>query len=91
MRTTNFSNTPLTKKTNDEVTVEIFVKHLGEEVKIGDEGSLEDNGHVGSIEKLNGVRLDGTSDSVVLEGDINLETLEVNNDDEDEGGGDQTG
>lgn len=90
VRTTSFSKTPLTQETNDEVTVEVSVEHLREEVKVGNKSGLEDDGHVGGVEKLDGVRLDGTSDSVVLEGDIDLETLEVDNDDEDKGGRDQT-
>lgn len=77
MRTTSFRNTPFTQKTNDEVTVEVSVKNLREEVKVRNKGTLEDDGHVRGVEKLDGIRLDGTSDSVVLEGDINLETLEV--------------
>lgn len=85
MRTTSFRKTPFTQETNEEVTVEISVKNLREEVKVGNKSSLEDNGHVGSVEELNGIRLNGTSDSVVLEGNINLETLEVDNSNKNKG------
>lgn len=90
MRTTSFSNTPLTQETNDEVTTEVSVEHLGEEVKVGNKSGLEDDRHVGGVEELNGIRLNSTSNSVVLEGDINLETLEVNDNDENKSGRDQT-
>lgn len=89
MAATNFSLTPFTQEANQEVSIEISVEHLREEVKIGDQSSLEDDGHVGSVEQLDGVGLNGTTDSVVLEGDVNLEALEVDDDDEDEHGGDQ--
>lgn len=48
---------PFSQKTDQEVSFEFPVKDLGKEVKIGNECSLQDNGDVWSIEKLNGVRL----------------------------------
>lgn len=46
---------PLTQESNDEVGSEFLVEDLGEEVKVGNKSRLENNGDVGSVEKLNGV------------------------------------
>lgn len=67
-KTTNWSRVschvillPLSKKRNDKVTLELFVKHLGEEIQVGDESSLENNWNVRGVEELDWVWLSVTS------------------------------
>ena len=47
---------PHTKELHEEVSTEFTVENLGEEVKIGHEGCLENDGDVGSVEELDRVR-----------------------------------
>lgn len=39
----------------DEVASKVTMKHLGEEVDIRNEGTHEDDGHVGGVEETDGV------------------------------------
>lgn len=48
---------PFTEKTYKEVALEFLIKDLGEEIEIGNECSLEDDGNVRSIEQLDRIRL----------------------------------
>ena len=69
---------PLTKKVHEEVSTELLSKDLREEVKVGDKSSLENDGDVGSVEELNGVRLLVALHSAGAHCDLNAEAL--NND-----------
>lgn len=51
---------------------------------------MENDRHVGGVEEFDGIGLNCSSDSFILEGDVNLETLEIDDDDENEGGRDET-
>ena len=48
---------PLSKEIDEEVSLKLFVKDLREEVEVGDQRSLQDDGDVGRVEQLDGVRL----------------------------------
>ncbi len=52
---------PLSKKSNDEVSSELPGQNLGEEVDVGDKGTLQDDGDVGSVEELDWVWLSEAS------------------------------
>jgi len=47
---------PFAKEANENVSLELAVKDLREEVQIGDKGSLQNDGNVRSVEQLNRVR-----------------------------------
>lgn len=46
---------PCTEKLDEEVASEFLIENLREEVDIGDEGALKNDGHVGGVEKLDWV------------------------------------
>lgn len=71
---------PYTKNANKKVGGEALVDKLREEVEVGDESSLKDDGNVGSVEQLDGVRCNETT--LILDLELDTETLEVNNDQE---------
>jgi len=48
---------PLAQQADYEIAFELSVENLREEVKIGNEGGLENDGNVRSVEKLNRVGL----------------------------------
>jgi len=48
---------PLSKKRDNEVTLELPVQDLREEVQVGDKGSLQNDWNVAGVEKLYGVGL----------------------------------
>ena len=52
---------PLSEKTDDEVASELPSQHLGEEIDVGDEGSLQNNWDVRGIEEFDGIWLSVTS------------------------------
>ena len=74
---------PITEQLNEITASETSVKHLTEEVKIADEGCLENNGHVAGVEQLNGVATAGT---LLAAGkwEVDLEALEVDDHAEDQ-------
>jgi len=53
--------------------------HLGEEVEVADEGGQQDDGHVARVEELDGVL---ALLAARLEGDVDLEALQVDDDQE---------
>lgn len=75
---------PTTEEGNEEVTAKLLVENLGEEVELRNESTLQDNGHVGCVEQLDGVCSGSTSLLGGLNGEFYSEALEVNNDYEDE-------
>ena len=54
---------PLSKETDEEVTFELLVEDLGEEVQVRHKGSLQDDGDVRSVEQLDWIWLLITLDS----------------------------
>lgn len=47
---------PTSEDGGDEVSLEVTVKHLREEVNVGDECTHKDYGHVGGVEESDWVR-----------------------------------
>lgn len=66
---------PLTQQGHDEVTLELFVEHLREEVQVGNEGGLEDNWDVRGVEELDWVWLSVTSHLSGADLKLNSEAL----------------
>lgn len=75
---------PLSDAVDEEVVglSILSVEDLGEEVEVGDEGSLQDDRDVRGIEQLNGERYFVTTHLSVSEGQFDAESLEVDNDKE---------
>lgn len=46
---------PASQKSHNEELGETLVEQLGDEVEVGNEGRLQDDGHVGGVEQLDGV------------------------------------
>ena len=59
---------PLSDEAHEEVALELAMKHLWEEVQVGDESSLEDDWDVGGVEKLDWERSGVASDTSGLQG-----------------------
>jgi len=67
---------PNTQNLIEESVSEFSVQQSRNEEQIGKQSGLENNGHVGSVEQLNGVRLNVSGDILVVDGNINLKSLE---------------
>ena len=48
---------PLAQQLHQDVAAIALVEQLRDEVQVGDEGGLQDDGHVGGVEQLDGVVL----------------------------------
>ena len=66
---------PLADEAHEEVASELAVQHLGEEVEVGNEGSLQDDRDVGGVEELDRVGIGLSSDALVLQVKLNSEAL----------------
>ena len=66
---------PLSKEAHKKVTFELSVENLGEEVQVGDEGSLEDDWNIGGVEKLDWEWLGKSTNLSVSQGQFNTESL----------------
>ena len=66
---------PLANEANEEVSSELAVEHLGKEVKVGNEGSLENDWDVRCVEKLHWERSRVASNTSRFEGKFNTESL----------------
>mmetsp|Transcript_1937 Transcript_1937/g.5612 ORF Transcript_1937/g.5612 Transcript_1937/m.5612 type:complete len:425 (-) Transcript_1937:27-1301(-) len=82
---------PLAEKANENVGRGAVVQELGDEVDVGNQGRLEDDGHVGGVEELDGVGSGLSTVLLVLDGQIDAPSLEVDDDGEDEDGGGEVG
>lgn len=69
---------PLSEETDDEVATELAGEDLREEVDVGDEGALEDDGDVGSVEQFDWEGLSVTSHLSAAQTQFNSETLNWN-------------
>lgn len=74
---------------NQKVVAEARVEHLTDEEDVGGKSRLEHDGHVGGVEETDGVRTAHTTLARGLDGDLDAETLEVDDGAEDGNGGDQ--
>ena len=66
---------PLSKETHEEVALELAVKHLGQEVQVGDEGGLQDDRDVGSVEEFDGIGVGLSSLPLALQCKFDSEAL----------------
>ena len=66
---------PFSDERNEEVTLELSVEHLTEEVEIGNEGSLENDWDIRCVKQLNGVGSLVASDTSASKLKLNSETL----------------
>ena len=66
---------PLAEEANEEVALELAVKHLRQEVKVADESCLKDDRDVAGVEKLDGVGVSLTTSALVLEREFDTEAL----------------
>lgn len=82
---------PLSEERDNKVGRVTTVEELGEEVEVGHEGGLENDGDVRGIEELDGVRSVLSSVAGVLDREIDAEALEVDNNQEHEDGGHEVG
>lgn len=81
---------PLAQQSNHQVAPELLVEQLADEVEVADQGRLQDNGDVASVEQFDGVGPSASSYFLVLDGDVDFEALEVDDDEEHQDGGQQT-
>lgn len=50
-----FTYRPSSKQINQEIATEACGEHLGDNVQVGDQGGLQDDGNVGGVEELDWV------------------------------------
>jgi len=82
---------PATEQLDEDVAAVTLVQQLRKEVKVGNQSSLEDDGDVRGIKELDGVRTFLASVLLVLDGEIDTESLEVDDDHEHQNGSQQVG
>ena len=75
---------PHTEQVYKEVSGKLNTQHLGYHVEIGDQGRLEDDGNVGSVEQFDGITAVLASVAGALDGQVNPEALEVYHHSKDE-------
>lgn len=66
---------PSSKQINQKVATEACGKHLGDNVQVGDQGRLQDDGDVGGVEELDGVCVVLATVAGRLDGQIHPESL----------------
>jgi hypothetical protein len=72
---TKFAHPPPTEDVDEDVVREAAIEELGEEVEVGDKGSLKDDGDVRGVEQLDAVCLAATALLLVFHGEFHAETL----------------
>ena len=82
---------PRSEKTNEDVGRGAVVQELRHKVQVRHEGRLQDDGHVGRVEQLDGVVTLLSAVLLVLDGQVDTPSLEVDDNDKDEDGGHQVG
>ena len=71
----HFQILPLSEQLDEEVSSETFVEHLGEEIEVGHQGGLKDDGDVRGVEQFDGVGSVMSANFGVLHCQINSEAL----------------
>lgn len=66
---------PSSQEVDQEVATETCWEHLGNDVEIGDQGRLKDDGDVGGVEQFDGVSVVLTTVACWLDGQIHPEAL----------------
>ncbi len=84
---TVFQGFPSAEQLDKEVGREARSEHLTDDKDVGSQSGFEHDRHVGSVEELDGVGSTLTTESVGLDGDLDTETLKVDDNEEDEKGG----
>lgn len=74
---------PDTEKSDKEVVREARVQHLTDKEDVGAQSGLKHDGHVRSVEETDGVRSAHATLARRLDGDLNTETLQVDDGGED--------
>ncbi len=82
---------PHAQQVDEEVAGELGGEHLRDDVEVGDKGGLEDDGDVAGVEELDWVAGGLAAEAGGLDGQVDAEALEVDDDAEDEDGGEQVG
>ena len=80
---------PNTEQLDEDVLRPPAEQHLTDEENVGRQGALEHDGHVGGVEELDGEGSSLTPEPVVLDGDLDPESLEVDDGGEDGDGSDE--
>lgn len=75
---------PRSEQINQEIPTEACGEHLGDDVQVGDQGRLQDDGNVGGVEELDGVGVVLTTVASWLDGQIHPESLGANEREEDD-------
>lgn len=78
---------PDSEKLDKDVVREAREQHLTDQEDVGAQSGLQHDGHVGGVEQTNGVRTTHSTLAGRLDGDLNTETLEVDDTGEDKQGG----
>mmetsp|Transcript_59204 Transcript_59204/g.125848 ORF Transcript_59204/g.125848 Transcript_59204/m.125848 type:complete len:316 (+) Transcript_59204:729-1676(+) len=82
---------PLAEDAHEYVGGGAVVQELADEVEVGHERGLQDDGHVGGVEELDGVGSLLAAVLLVLDGEDHPPSLEVDDHHEDEDGGGEVG
>jgi len=80
---------PDTQKVHEKVAAESRGQHLRDNVQVGDERRLEDDGDVRGVEELDGVASVVSSVSSRFDGKVDSKALEVDDDAKDQDGGEE--
>mmetsp|Transcript_1989 Transcript_1989/g.4491 ORF Transcript_1989/g.4491 Transcript_1989/m.4491 type:complete len:302 (+) Transcript_1989:837-1742(+) len=75
---------PLSEQTNQNVGRSTVVQELGDKVQVGNQSSLQNDRHVGSVEQLDGVGSLLSTVLLVLDRKFDSPSLEVNNNHKDD-------
>lgn len=80
---------PGSEDADEDVLGEAVEDHLGDHEHVGGQSRLQHDGHVGGVEQLDGVGTTLATETGRLDGELNTETLEVDDNAKDENGGQQ--
>ena len=73
-----------TEELDYPVLSELVEQKSGDEEEVGDEGGLQDDGHVTCVEQFDAVRSSMALGFLVVDGNVDIEALEEVDDEEDE-------
>ena len=82
---------PPPQQLHEEVPAVALEKQLRDEVQVGHQCGLQDDGHVARVEELDGVGLLHAAAALAADGQVHAEALEVDHDQEDQDCGEQVG
>lgn len=85
----NRAHLPNSEQLDEDVLRPPAEQHLTDEEDVGRQSALEHDGHVGGVEELDGEGSSLTPESVVLDGDLDPEPLEVDDGRKDGDGSDE--